>query len=159
MSPYALHKLMGEQYCKLFSDLYKIDTVSLRYSNVYGEGQPTEGPYCNVMGIFSKQKSEGKPMTIVGDGEQRRDFIHVDDVVDANIKVGFTDKVSFLGDVFNVGYGKSYSVNQIAEWMGGDTTNIEPRVEPRETLLDSNKIKSTFGWKPSIELKKWLKQK
>ena len=157
MSPYALHKLIGEQYCKLFSDLYKLETVSLRYSNVYGDNQPTEGAYCNVMGIFANQKSEGKPMTIVGDGEQRRDFIHVDDVVDANIGVGLTDKVSFLGEVFNIGYGKNYSVNQIAEWMGGETTNIPPRIEPKETLLDSSKMESQFGWKPTIELKKWLK--
>ena len=156
MSPYALHKLVGEQYCKLFSDLYKLQTVCLRYSNAYGEGQPTEGAYCNVMGIFEQQKRMGKPMTIVGDGEQRRDFIHVDDIVNANIEVAFTDKMSFLGDVFNVGYGKNYSVNEIAEWMGGETTNIPPRIEPKETLLDSSKMMDTFNWKPTIDLKDWL---
>lgn len=159
MSPYALNKLVGEQYCKLFSDLYKLQTVCLRYSNAYGENQPTEGSYCNVMGIFEQQKQMGKPMTIVGDGEQRRDFIHVNDIVDANIKVGFTNKVSFLGDVYNVGSGKNYSVNEIAEWMGGETEEIPPRVEPKETLLNSDKLKSTFDWKPTIDLKKWLKQK
>ena len=159
MSPYALHKLMGEQYCKLFSDLYGLQTVSLRYSNAYGDGQPTEGAYCNVMGIFKNQKIQGKPMTIVGDGEQRRDFIHVNDIVDANIKVGFTNKMSFIGDIYNVGYGSNYSVNEIAEWMGGETTNIEPRIEPRETLLDSSKMKSVFDWKPTIDLKDWLGDK
>ena len=89
MSPYALHKLIGEQYCKLFSQLYNLETVSLRYSNAYGEGQPTEGAYCNVMGIFEQQKSKGEKLTIVGDGEQRRDFIHIDDIVEANIQDGF----------------------------------------------------------------------
>tara|TARA_Y100000593_G_C4288048_1_gene326660 strand:+ start:425 stop:1303 length:879 start_codon:yes stop_codon:yes gene_type:complete len=159
MSPYALNKLIGEQYCKLFSDLYKLQTVCLRYSNAYGDNQPTDGPYCNVMGIFKNQQYMGKPMTIVGDGEQRRDFIHVDDIVSANIEVGFTNKVTFLGDVFNVGYGHNYSVNEIAEWMGGETTNIEPRIEPKETLLDSNKLMSIFDWKPTINLKNWLKDK
>ena len=159
MSPYALHKLIGEQYCKLFSDLYKLQTVCLRYSNAYGEGQPEEGAYCNVMGIFENQKRLGKPMTIVGDGEQRRDFIHVDDIVRANMEVGFTNKISFLGDVYNIGLGKNYSVNEIAEWMGGETTNIPPRVEPKETLLDSKKMMETFDWKPTIDLKDWLKDK
>ena len=159
MSPYAMNKLIGEQYCKLFSDLYKLQTVCLRYSNAYGEGQPEEGAYCNVMGIFKNQKLQGLPMTIVGDGEQRRDFIHVNDIVSANIDVGFTNKISFLGDVFNVGYGNNYSVNEIAELIGGDKTNIEPRIEPRETLLDSDKLKSMFGWKPTVDLKKWLKDK
>ena len=159
MSPYALHKLIGEQYCRLFSDLYKLQTVSLRYSNAYGEGQPTEGAYCNVMGIFQNQKNMGNPMTIVGDGEQRRDFIHVNDIVNANLNVAFTNKMTFLGDVFNIGYGKNYSVNEIAEWMGGETTNIEPRIEPKETLLDSSKMMNTFDWKPTIDLKDWLKDK
>ena len=159
MSPYALHKLIGEQYCKLFSDLYKLQTVSLRYSNAYGEGQPMEGAYCNVIGIFENQKSQEKPMTIVGDGEQRRDFIHVEDIVEANVKVGFTNKISFLGDIFNVGYGKNFSVNEISSMVGGETISIEPRIEPRETLLDSNKIKNIFGWEPTIDLKLWMEEK
>ena len=158
MSPYALNKLINEQYCKLYSDLYKLQTVCLRYSNAYGEGQPTEGAYCNVMGIFDQQKRSGQPLTIVGDGEQRRDFIHVDDIVDANMEVGFTDEISFLGEIFNIGYGKNYSVNQIAEWIGGETINIEPRVEPKETLLDSSKMMSTFNWKPKVNLEEWLEE-
>tara|TARA_Y100000401_G_C8320645_1_gene225067 strand:+ start:1189 stop:2175 length:987 start_codon:yes stop_codon:yes gene_type:complete len=157
MSPYALNKLIGEQYCKLFSDIYNLQTVCLRYSNAYGENQPTEGPYCNVMGIFQQQKMESKPMTIVGDGEQRRDFIHVDDIAEANLQAAFTNKISFLGDIFNIGYGENYSVNEIAEWMGGETTNISPRIEPKETLLDSNQLMECFDWQPTIELEKWIK--
>ena len=159
MSPYALNKLIGEQYCKLFSELYDIETVCLRYSNAYGEGQPTEGSYCNVMGIFEQQKSKGEKLTIVGDGEQRRDFVYVGDIVEANIKAGFNAKIPIFkckGDVFNIGYGKNYSVNQIAEWIGGETTNIAPRVEPKETLLDSSKADNIIDWRPTMDLEKWI---
>jgi len=156
MSPYALHKLIGEQYCRLFSDLYGIETVCLRYSNVYGEGQPTSGSYCNVMGIFTQQKQRGEKLTIVGDGEQRRDFIHVSDVVEANMQVGF-DECILKGAALNIGYGKNYSVNEIAEWIGGETTNIPPRIEPKETLLDSLQMMECFDWQPKIELSEWIK--
>ena len=158
MSPYALHKLVGEQYCKLFSELYDIETVCLRYSNVYGEGQPTEGAYCNVMGIFEQQKERGDKLTIVGDGKQRRDFVYVGDVVSANIKVG-TTKMKFNGDIFNIGSGKSYSVNQIAQWIGGETTNIESRIEPKETLLHSGKANFILNWETTMELEKWIKNR
>ena len=158
MSPYALHKLIGEQYCKLFSELYDIETLCLRYSNAYGEGQPTEGAYCNVMGIFEQQKSKGEKLTIVGDGEQRRDFVYVGDIVEANIKAAKYGHpyLEVSGETFNIGYGKNYSVNQIAEWIGGETTNIEPRIEPRKTLLDSSKAKSVLGWEAKTNLKEWI---
>ena len=159
MSPYALHKLIGEQYCKLFSDLYGLETICLRYSNAYGEGQPTEGAYCNVMGIFQNQKDQGSPMTIVGDGSQRRDFVHVKDIVDANMKAMNHHQVEWMGEVFNIGYGVNYSVNQIARWMGGETTNIPPRIEPKETLLNSDKAYRVLGWEPTIDLQKWLEEK
>jgi len=158
MSPYALHKLIGEQYCKLFSELYGIETVCLRYSNAYGEGQPTSGPYCNVMGIFEQQKERGDKLTIVGDGKQRRDFVYVGDVVAVNITVGVT-KMKFNGDIFNIGSGRSYSVNQIAQWIGGETTNIEPRTEPKETLLQSGKANFVLNWKTTMELEQWIKNR
>tara|TARA_Y100001938_G_scaffold150629_1_gene242527 strand:+ start:2413 stop:3312 length:900 start_codon:yes stop_codon:yes gene_type:complete len=155
MSPYALNKLMGEQYCKLYSKLYGLETVCLRYANVFGDRQRNEGAYCNVIGIFSRQKSNGEKLTIVGDGEQTRDFINVSDVADANIAVGF-DECHLRGAVLNVGSGKSYSVNQIAEWVGGETSNIPPRIEPKESLLDSNQIMECFDWQPKVELSEWL---
>jgi len=155
MSPYALNKLMNEQYCKMYSDLYDLSTVCLRYSNAYGEGQPTEGAYCNVMGIFEQQKAKGEKLTIVGNGEQRRDFIYVGDIVEANIQVAFYES-PLIGATLNVGYGKNYSVNQIAEWIGGETTNIPPRVEPKETLLDSSQMMECFDWKPTMDLEKWI---
>ncbi len=158
MSPYALNKLIGEQYCKLYSLLYNLETVCLRYSNAYGEGQPTSGAYCNVMGIFEQQKEKGEPMTIVGDGEQKRDFVYVGDIVKANIQVGF-DECYLRGAVLNVGSGKSYSVNQIAEWIGGETKNIPSRLEPKETLLDSYQLMDSFDWQPTMELEKWVKNR
>ena len=158
MSPYALHKLIGEQYCKLFSELYGLETICLRYSNAYGEGQPTEGAYCNVMGIFQNQKDRGSPMTIVGDGSQKRDFVHVKDIADANIKA-MDYPMEVYGESYNIGFGENYSVNQITEWMGGETTNIPPRIEPKETLLDSSKAYRVLGWKPTIDLQKWLEEK
>ena len=156
MSPYALHKLIGEQYCKLYSNLYGIETVSLRYFNVYGERQNTEGAYCLVMGIFAGQRLNGKPMTIRGDGEQRRDFTYVGDVVNANIEVGFYEH-KLKGAVFNIGNGDNRSVNQIADLIGGDKINVEPVVEPKETLADNNKFKKLFNWKPTMKIEDWIK--
>ena len=156
MSPYALHKLVGEQYCKLYSELYGIDTVSLRYFNVYGDRQPTEGAYCLVMGVFAGQMLKGEPMTIRGDGEQRRDFTHVDDVVDANIRCMEYIGTEFKGDVYNIGNGDNRSVNQIADLMGGSRVDVEPVIEPRETLANYDKAKKVLGWLPKGNLEKWI---
>ena len=155
MSPYALHKLVGEEYCKLFSKLYDIETVSLRYFNVYGERQPTEGAYCLVMGVFAQQRLNEKPMTVRGDGENRRDFTYVGDVVDANIRC-MNYPETFKGDVFNVGNGDNRSVNQIADLIGGDRVNVDPVVEPKETLADNSKVKEILGWKTTGNLEEWI---
>jgi UDP-glucose 4-epimerase len=154
-SPYALQKQIGEQYCKLYSKLYGLDTVCLRYFNVYGERQPTEGAYCLVMGIFAGQRLNGEPMTIRGDGEQRRDFTYVGDVVDANIKAATSDKVGG-GDGINIGNGDNRSVNQIADLIGGDRVNIDPVIEPRETLAHNGKAKFLLDWRPTMELEDWM---
>jgi len=160
MSPYALHKLIGEQYCKLYSELYGLETVCLRYFNVYGERQPTEGAYCLVMGVFAQQLLNGKPMTINGDGEQRRDFTYVGDVVDANIKAGFNAKIPIFkceGDIFNIGNGDNRSVNQIADLLSsGDRTFRDPVIEPKETLADNSKAYKVLGWKPTSTLEDWI---
>ena len=155
MSPYALHKLIGEQYCTLYSKLYDLETVSLRYFNVYGERQPTEGAYCLVMGIFATQRLEDKPMTIRGDGEQKRDFTYVGDIVEANVQVGFYEH-KLKGPVLNVGSGTNHSVNQIADMIGGDRINVEPVIEPRETLADVRQIMECFNWKPTMKLENWI---
>ena len=156
MSPYALQKLIGEQYCKLFSELYGLETVCLRYFNVYGERQLLEGAYCLVMGIFAQQRLNGKPMTIRGDGEQRRDFTYVGDVVDANIKC-MDYPLELNGDVFNIGNGDNRSVNQLADMIGGDRVNVEPVIEPKETLADNSKAKRVLGWKTTVKIEDWIK--
>ena len=158
MSPYALHKLQGEQYCKLFSELYGLETVCLRYFNVYGERQATEGAYCLVMGVFAQQLLNGKPMTINGDGEQRRDFTYVGDVVEANIQAGMMENnhpQMFDGEVFNIGNGDGYSVNQVADLLGGDRVHNDPVLEPKMTKADNSKAKKYLNWKPTQDFEKW----
>ena len=157
LSPYGAQKLMGEIYCKTFSQVYDIETVSLRYFNVYGERQLLEGAYCLVMGIFLQQRLNNKPMTIRGDGAQRRDFTYVSDVVDANIKASQSDKVG-KGEVINVGNGNNRSVNQIADMIGGDRITVDPVVEPRETLADNTKAHELLDWKPTMIIEDWVKQ-
>ena len=154
-SPYALHKFIGEEYCKLYSQLYGIETISLRYFNVYGDRQPTEGAYCLVMGVFAQQRLEGKPMTIRGDGEQRRDFTYVGDVVNANIQAGFHPD-PLRGVVFNIGNGDNRSVNQIADLIGGDRINVDPVIEPKETLADTSAFQEFFDWRPTGNLEEWI---
>ena len=155
MSPYALQKLIGEQYCKLFSELYDLETVCLRYFNVYGNKMSLEGAYKLVIPIFTEQMLRGAPMTIRGDGEQRRDFTYVGDVVDANIRAGFYEH-PIWGDVFNIGNGDNRSVNDIADMMGGSRIGVEAVIEPRETLADNTKAKNTLGWKPTVKIENWI---
>lgn len=150
-SPYALQKWVGERYCALFDELYELSTVSLRYFNVYGLRQLVDGPYATVIGIFLDQVAEGKPMTIVGDGEQRRDFTYVSDVVEANLLAWQKDVRS--GEVINIGTGKNYSVNELAGLIGGPTINLPPRPgETKVTLAQVTKAKKLLGWEPKITL-------
>ena len=138
--------------------MYDIETVCLRYFNVYGKRQPTEGAYCLVMGVFAGQILNGKPMTVRGDGEQRRDFTHVDDVVEANILSATNntifDKVKCRA--FNIGNGDNRSVNQIANLIGGDKINVNPVIEPRETLADNKKARELLNWSPKGNLEGWI---
>ena len=157
MSPYGLQKFIGEQYCKLFSDLYNLDTVSLRYFNVYGEGMLDEGAYCTVIGIFGKQYRNNEKLTITNDGEQRRDFTYVNDVVEANYLAGIHES-PLKGDVFNVGNGNNYSVNEIADLFETEKVYGEKRIEPFETLADNNKIKEIFNWEPKGDVISWVKE-
>ena len=155
MSPYGLSKLMGEEYCKLFTTQYGLETVSLRYFNVYGERQNIDGGYCLVMGIFAKQKKNNEPLTIVGDGEQRRDFTFVGDVVNANIAAATSNKVG-AGEVINVGNGDNRSVNQIADLIGGSKMYVPSRVEPKETLANIQKGKELLNWEPTQKIEDWM---
>lgn len=157
LSPYGLQKLIGEQYCKLFSEVYGLDTVSLRYFNVYGERMLLEGAYCLVMGIFAKQMLDGKPLTITNNGEQRRDFTYVQDVVSANLLAAEYEH-SLNGEVFNVGNGYNYSVNEVINMFGSESAFLENRIEPKTTLADNSKLRKTFGWEPTGNLPKFIEQ-
>lgn len=157
LSPYGLQKFIGEAYCRMYSEVYGLDTVSLRYFNVYGERMLLEGAYCLVMGIFAKQMLEGKPLTITNDGNQRRDFTYVGDVVQANW-LAATHTENLNGEVFNIGNGANYSVNEVADMMGGEKTYGEKRIEPFETLADNTKAKTVLGWNPKGDLPTWTVQ-
>jgi len=157
LSPYAIQKYIGELYCRLFSDIYDLATVSLRYFNVYGKRQALEGAYALVIPIFIRQRLAGEPMTITGDGENRRDYTSVVDVVRANILAMQNQKVG-KGEVFNIGRGKNFSINELAKMIGGPLVNIPPRIEPKETLADSSLAKKILGWQPTVELPVWLEE-
>lgn len=155
ISPYAMQKYYGEVCCKTFSKIYNLETVSLRYFNVYGERQNLDGAYALVMCVFARQKMNGEPLTIRGDGEQRRDFTHVKDIANANYLAMISDKVG-SGEVINIGNCDNRSVNDIARLIGGPSINIDPVVEPRETLADNSKALDLLGWKPTIIIENWV---
>ncbi|MBI2108793.1 MAG: NAD-dependent epimerase/dehydratase family protein [Parcubacteria group bacterium] len=163
MHPYGLQKYMGEQLARVFFDLYKLETVSLRYFNVYGERAPLEGDYAQAIGRFLKQKQEKKPLTIVPDGKQSRDFTHVRDVVRANILAALSKNIK-AHEAINIGGGKNYTVLELADMIGGERIFIEPRTEGRHTRADIRKARALLGWNPEVilpdgiaELKKKLK--
>jgi len=155
LSPYALHKLVGEQYCKLYSDVYNLDTVCLRYFNVYGDRMPNKGAYRSVISIFKEQYNKNQPLNIVNDGEQKRDFIHVNDIIQANILVANLTK-KHKGDIFNVGTGQAYTVNKIADMFGGNKKYGEKRIEPKNSIAENAKIRLDLDWEPKNKLKTWI---
>ena len=158
LNPYSVSKVSGEKLCKMYSDLFGLETVVFRYFNVYGKNQPTRGQYAPVIGLFLKQAKENKRLTIVPDGEQRRDFTHVSDVVSANI-LASTVKMEKYGQVFNIGTGINYSVNELTNFISKDTVMIDPRIgESRETLANINKAKTVLGWKPKVILEQWISE-
>ena len=157
LSPYGLQKMMGEQYLKLYSELYGLKSVCLRYFNVFGERMTNEGAYKSVISIFLEQKENNEPLTITNDGNQRRDFIYVGDVVKANYLSCLNHTDSFI--IYNVGSGSNISVNEIASYFEQPTTYIGRRIEPFQTLCDNNKLKQSLGWNPQVTVGDWLKLK
>jgi UDP-glucose 4-epimerase len=158
LNPYSISKTNGEKLCSMYTDLYGLPTVIFRYFNVYGERQPLRGQYAPVVGIFLRQRDAGEPLTIVGDGEQRRDFTYVGDVVNANVMAAISNpEEGAFGQVYNVGCGKNYSVNELAAMISDNTVNIPPRpAEARLSLADNSKLYQTFGWKPYMKLEDWI---
>ena len=155
LSPYGAQKYYGEVMCKVFAQVYGIETVSLRYFNVYGERQNLDGAYALVIGIFINQLLNNKPMTIRGDGTQKRDFTYVGDVVNANILASSSSRVG-SGEVINIGNGDNRSINQIADLLGKDRIHIDPVIEPNETLADNSLAKELLGWIPEQKIEDWI---
>jgi len=164
MSPYALHKLIGEHYCKLFNLLYGLETICLRYFNVFGPGQDPEGDYACLIPKFIKLINQDIQPTINGDGKQTRDFIFVDDVVEVNILAVNTDNQACFGQTFNIGAGKNYSVNEVTKGIINITNKkIEPThgpavIEPKHTLADITKAKNLLGWSPKTSFEQGLER-
>jgi len=159
LNPYSASKVSAEKFCKMYYNLYGLETVSLRYFNVFGERSPTVGQYAPVIGIFQKQKDAGTPLTVVGDGTQRRDFIYVGDVARANYLAATADLDGYFGQVFNVGSGKNYSVNEIADAISDNQIFIpERKGEMDTTIANIDKIGEIIGWKPEVDVIDWIKK-
>lgn len=159
LNPYSASKVSAEKFCKMYSDLYGLETVSLRYFNVFGERSPARGQYAPVIGIFERQKEAGEPLTIVGDGSQRRDFIYVGDVARANYLAATSNLDGYFGQVFNVGSGKNYSVKEIADAISDNQTFIPKRSgEMDTTIANIDKIGEVIGWKPEVDVIEWIKK-
>lgn len=156
LSPYALHKYQGEEYCRLYAKIYKLDTVVLRYFNVYGPRMTNTGAYRSVLSVFLDAYNKKEPFNIVNDGEQRRDFVHVSDVVDANIRAMEAGNISEYP--VNIGSGTNHSVNEISDMFGAKKKYGEKRIEPHETLADIMSSKVLLNWKPKVALKEWIKE-
>ena len=155
---YSISKYTGEQLCKMYYELYGMETITFRYFNVYGNRQPSQGQYAPVMGIFRRQKEEGKPLTIVGEGFQTRDFVNVVDVVRANLQAA-TVSLNKYGEVYNVETGESIAIEHIARMISDYQTHLPPRVgEVLHSRADIAKIKNEFGWEPTIRLGDWLSE-
>ena len=160
LNPYSVSKVNGEKLCTMYTNLFGLETIIFRYFNVYGNRQPLKGQYAPVIGIFLRQLDREEQLTIVGDGEQRRDFVNVLDVVNANILAATKklDKDAF-GQVYNVGTGKNYSVNEIASFISDNTINIDARPgEANITLAHISRIQGTLGWEPTIKVEDWIKE-
>jgi UDP-glucose 4-epimerase len=154
LNPYSLSKKVGEEMMELYRTLYGLSTVSLRYFNVYGPRHQEEGSYATVIAIFRKQRRTNQKLTVVGDGEQRRDFTFVGDVVRANMMAAMNrDAVG----TFNIGTGMNFSINEVASLVKGEVEHIVPRpAEARITLADISRAENVLGWHPSVSLHQGL---
>ena len=154
-NPYTLSKSQGEQLVELYNKVYNLPTTICRFYNVYGPHQLTEGEYCTLIGIFETKWKNNEPLTITGDGEQRRDFTHVDDIVDGLVLAA--NDIFFY--YYELGRGKNYSVNEIAEAFGGPVKYIDERPgEMRETLCEDTKASDILGWNPKRDVIDFIKE-
>ena len=151
VNPYGLQKYVGELFMKMWPQIYSIETVSLRYFNVYGSGLDPNGPYALAIGRFLMARKNNEPITIFGDGTVTRDFTHVRDVVRANMLAAESIKVG-RGEVINIGAGRNVSIQALAEMFGGPITYGPPRIEAHDSLSDNKKAKELLGWEPTAKL-------
>lgn len=157
LTPYSVSKTAGEEICKVYNDIYKLKTMTLRYFNVYGDREPTKGIYSPVIGLFQRQHSQGEPLTVVGDGLQTRDFTHVKDVIEANLLSASCENSNAFGGIFNIGSGVSFSILDIARKISTNIIHIPTRQgEARDTLCDNSKAKAILKWTPQHKLEQYL---
>ena len=165
LNAYSITKVAGENLCKMFYDLHGLETVCFRYFNVYGERQPVKGQYAPVIGLFQRQHETGNPMTIVGDGKQRRDFTYVGDVVEANMIASMSESKDILGEVFNIGTGQNHSMWDLVKMISKETTLVENKhyrfiperpAEVKISLADITKADKVLKWQPFMNLREWL---
>jgi len=161
-NPYTFTKWQGEEIVQMYNKIYGIPTSICRFYNVYGPSQLVDGPYCTVVGVFMKQYEDGKDITITWDGEQRRDFTHVYDIVDGLVRCGNAllgaGSSMVSGQIFELGTGKNYSINELAEAFEGYPTIHVPKRdgEMRNTLCADTKAHELLGWNPKEDLLEWV---
>lgn len=157
LNPYAYAKYTGEQICEMYSKVYGMNTVTARFFNVYGKRQPMTGPYATVVGIFEDQKKKGIPLTVTGDGEQRRDFTHVTDIAAGLLALS---EGSHSGEVYNLGTGKNYSINELAGFFNPTEIQYLPARpgEARTTLADISETNRKTGWTPKTSLEMYVNE-
>jgi len=163
-NPYTFSKWNGEELCKLYESVYNLPVTICRFYNVYGEYQLTEGAYCTVLGIFERLYKANKPLTVTGDGEQRRDFTYVGDIVDGLWRCGkglttSDDMVVLKGQIFELGNGKNYSILDLVEAFGESEVEYIPARpgEVRISLNTDTKARDMLGWKPTGDIIEFIK--
>ena len=158
LNVYSLAKVTGEKYCKIYHDLYGLKTITLRYFNVYGPREPLKGHYAPVVGKFLRQKRNNESLTIVGNGNQKRDFTYIDDVVEANM-LAMNREHGHYGEVFNIGTMRNYSILELAQMISDNISYLPPRQgEAYITLADNNKAKNILGWVPKRNITNYIKE-
>ena len=154
MNPYAFAKWQGEEVIRMYSKVYGLKSGIARFFNVYGPRNPLIGQYTPVVAIFEQQHRDNLPLTIVGDGEQRRDFTHVYDICSGLVAISKEDREA---DVFNLGTGVNHSINELAQLFGGNKKYLPARPgEARNTLADNSKTVEKTGWKPEYNLEDYV---
>ena len=155
-NPYTFSKVMGDELCMAYKQMFGVDTKICRFYNVYGPHQLTEGEYCTVIGVFEKQYKEGVDLTITGDGFQRRDFTHIDDIVEGLILTSESEEFDL--DIVELGRGHNHSINELAEMFGCEYTYIPKRPgEAEVTLCDTSVAKKDIGYNPKVNLEDYVK--